>query len=61
MFEVLYYPSKTACNGSELNSNTLVTALGAHCLATLVCQTLVPGRAHVDAGREDGDKTTQCQ
>jgi hypothetical protein len=61
MYEPWHYPSKTACNGSELDSNTLVPALGAHCLATLVCQTLVPGRAHVDAGREDGDEAMRCQ
>lgn len=60
MFRMLTYPSKTACNRTELNSNTLVTALGAHCLATLVCQTLVPGCAHIDTGREDGDKTAIC-
>jgi hypothetical protein len=57
LFEILHYPSKTACNGSQLDSNALVTALGAHCLATLVRQTLVPGCAHVDASREDGDET----
>ena len=61
MFGVLAYPSEAASNGSKLDSNSLVTAFGAHCLTTLVCQTLVPGCAHVDTGREHGDKTAECQ
>ena len=57
----LKYPSNAACNGSKLDSDALVTALFAHCLAALIRQTLVPGRAHINAGWEDGDKTSQYQ